>query len=58
MKIGYWLDTEQELYKKRKEYIDAHKEDVDLDDVISMLKWMGEVRGGYDYMLNVIQKNA
>ncbi len=58
MKRGYWLDTEQEIYKKRKEYIDAHKEDVDLDDVISMLKWMGEVRGGYDYMLNVIQKKC
>jgi hypothetical protein len=57
MQRGYWLDSEQELFEKRHDYISKHKKDYQLDDIVSMLKWAGEVDLGYDYMINIIRKN-
>jgi hypothetical protein len=52
---GYWLDSEEWMYKKWQSYVARHKKDFRLAGVVAMLKWCDKVEKGWAYMKNMIE---
>lgn len=55
-KRGYWLESESETYFKWKSYIDRHQHDYAIIGVISMLKYVGTIENGIDFMKSIVDK--
>jgi hypothetical protein len=52
---GYWLDSEEWMYKKWRAFVSRHKGDFRIAGVIAMLKWVDEVGKGWSYMKDLIE---
>ena len=53
---GYWLDSEEWMYKKWRSYVARHQRDYRIEGVIAMLKWVDKVEKGWQYMKNLIEE--
>jgi predicted ABC-type ATPase len=53
---GYWLDSEQWMYKKWRSYVARHTHDFRIEGVVAMLKWVDKVEKGWQYMKNLIEE--
>jgi hypothetical protein len=51
---GYWLDSEKWFYMKWQNYVLSHNKDFKIAGVVAMLKWIGKVDKGWQYMKNLI----
>lgn len=54
-KRGYWLDSEEWMYKKWRAFVARHQRDYRIAGVIAMLKWVDKVEKGWPYMKNLIE---
>lgn len=52
---GYWLDSEEWMYKKWRSYVARHIHDFRIEGVVAMLKWVDKVEKGWSYMKNLIE---
>lgn len=52
---GYWLDSEEWMYKKWQSFLARHQHDFRIAGVIAMLKWAGKVNKGWAYMKDLIE---
>jgi hypothetical protein len=52
---GYWLDSEEWMYKKWRSYVARHIHDFRIEGVVAMLKWVDKVEKGWAYMKNLIE---
>ena len=53
---GYWLDSEEWMYKKWRSFVARHQRDYRIPGVIAMLKWVDKVEKGWPYMKNLIEE--
>ena len=53
---GYWLDSEEWMYKKWRSFVARHQRDYRIPGVIAMLKWVDKVGKGWQYMKNLIEE--
>lgn len=52
---GYWLDSEEWMYKKWQSFLARHQHDFRIAGVVAVLKWGGKVNKGWAYMKNLIE---
>jgi hypothetical protein len=52
---GYWLDTEEWMYKKWQSFLARHQHDFRIAGVVAVLKWGGKVNKGWAYMKDLIE---
>jgi len=52
---GYWLDSEEWMYKKWQSYVARHHKDYRIEGVVAMLKWVDKVDKGWPYMKQLIE---
>jgi hypothetical protein len=52
---GYWLDSEEWMYKKWQSFLARHQHDFRIAGVIAVLKWGGKVNKGWAYMKDLIE---
>ncbi len=52
---GYWLDSEEWMYKKWQSFLARHQHDFRIAGVVAVLKWGGKVNKGWAYMKSLIQ---
>lgn len=57
-KRGHWLDSEEWMYVKWRTYVNKHKKDKKITDLINMLKWGDKVDSGWAFMRDAIEKRA
>jgi hypothetical protein len=56
IKRGHWLEDERWMYNKWQSFMARHQHDYRLAGVVAMLKWVGTVNEGWDYMKKVIRE--
>jgi len=52
---GYWLDSEEWMYKKWQSFLARHQHDFRIAGVVAVLKWGGKVNKGWKYMKDLIE---
>jgi hypothetical protein len=52
---GYWLDSEEWMYKKWQSFLARHQHDFRIAGVVAVLKWGGKVNKGWAFMKNLIE---
>jgi hypothetical protein len=55
-KRGYWLDSEDWMYKKWQSFNARHSGDIRIAGIIANLKWLNVVDKGWQYMKDLIQE--
>jgi hypothetical protein len=56
LKRGYWLDSEDWMYKKWQSFNARHSGDIRIAGIIANLKWLNVVDKGWQYMTNLIEE--
>lgn len=56
IKRGYWLESERWMFIKWQSYVARHHKDYRIEGTIAMLKWLGVVDKGWDYMKDLIEE--
>ena len=56
LKRGYWLDSEEWMYKKWQSFNARHSGDIRIAGIIANLKWLNVVDKGWQYMTNLIDE--
>lgn len=55
LKRGYWLDSEDWMYKKWQSFNARHSGDIRIAGIIANLKWLNVVNKGWQYMKDLIE---
>lgn len=56
LKRGYWLDSEDWMFKKWQSFNARHSGDIRIAGIIANLKWLNVVDKGWQYMTNLIEE--